>query len=104
MELQARMQQQRRCCNAAQGVLWHCRLQRLRTSRSCSCVLDAPPSSWLTSAPTAFEGPEPSEPVHMSLPVTSVRSAMVVCSLLVRAAAQAQVGSAHTRRVRRVVQ
>jgi len=47
------------------------------TSRSCSCVFAAPPSSWLTRAPTALEGPAPSEPEHMSLPVTSVRSAIL---------------------------
>lgn len=47
------------------------------TSRSCSCVLLAPPSSWLTSAPTALDGPAPSEPVHMSLPVTKVLRAML---------------------------
>lgn len=48
------------------------------TSRSCSCVLAAPPSNWLTRAPTALDGPAPSVPAeHMSLPVTSVRSAML---------------------------
>lgn len=52
---------------------WH-----MLTSRSCSWVLDAPPSSWFTSAPTAFDGPAPSEAVHMSLPVTRSRSDMVV--------------------------
>ena len=50
------------------------------TSRSCSCVLAAPPKSWLTRAPTALDGPAPSPPEHMSLPVTSVRSAILAQS------------------------
>lgn len=52
------------------------------TSLSCSWVFDAPPNSWLTSAPTALEGPAPSEPVHMSDPVTRVRRAIVLLLLL----------------------
>jgi hypothetical protein len=52
-----------------------CSMQLL-TSLSCSWVFEAPPNSWLTSEPTALDGPAPSEPVHMSEPVTRVRRAI----------------------------
>lgn len=55
---------------------WTCHDCRF-TSRSCSCVFEAPPRRLFTSAPIAFEGPAPSpEGVHMSLPVTRSRSDM----------------------------
>lgn len=43
------------------------------TSRSCSCVLEAPPSRLFTKPPTALDGPAPSSAVHASDPVTMSR-------------------------------
>lgn len=57
------------------------------TSRSCSCVFEAPPRSWFTRAPTALDDPAPSEPVHMSEPVTRVRKAMLLLCCCCGAAA-----------------
>lgn len=71
------------CC--LHGVHAGGHLLKALTSRSCSCVFEAPPKSWFTSAPIALEGPAPSEPLHMSEPVTRVRRAMVLvfcCCLL----------------------
>mmetsp|Transcript_36499 Transcript_36499/g.107799 ORF Transcript_36499/g.107799 Transcript_36499/m.107799 type:complete len:284 (-) Transcript_36499:209-1060(-) len=49
------------------------------SSLSCSCVLPAPPSSVLTSVPTALDGPAPSSPgVQPSAPLTTSRSDDIV--------------------------
>jgi hypothetical protein len=83
------------CC--LHGVHAGGHLLKALTSRSCSCVFEAPPKSWFTSAPIALEGPAPSEPLHMSEPVTRVRRAMVLvlcCCLLLLTCQQLSLGAA----------